>query len=409
MKSRNIRELFLKLNSKAIAWCCITPKCELSAGGDIDLFIKPDHKESFLSLLHEDGWLERRLPSLNIVHHYYYKNYNGVIEKLDVRYGISYHVSSYTYRYINENDVFSHCVKYKDISYPRNYDYYILYSMHSYIDELGVSRSENDHLRHVTNITDIYDQLTREKNDLELASRIKKLHKLIIDKGYKKEILNILKGYFHGDNSVNEREGHQAITSYNILFLGADGSGKSSLINDMAKQLKIKNKQFYFGERNWVFHINSYLVLSSNIALRIIYNWFTFPLDLYVRNKRLSSYSNGKVALIDRFPGFPFIKNGMMRKIYDYCLPRINTIVLLSGDPEIFVSRKPEVSVDKNFSDQNKFFKVSKLVSSNKVINIDTSKNGITESGQILINELFKDQIFLQSQFKPIVNARRNN
>lgn len=125
-----------------------------------------------------------------------------------------------------------------------------------------------------------------------------------------------------------------------ILFLGSDGSGKTTLANELKNQLVSKVYLISFGssEKYWLSKTLFFLA-GKYEKNKKIYSIFFF-IDIILRRIKLFFFSNHHFIFIDRFPGFIFNSN-FKSKIFSIVLPKPNLIFLLKTQNKIIKERKP--------------------------------------------------------------------
>jgi len=183
-----------------------------------------------------------------------------------------------------------------------------------------------------------------------------------------------------------------------VLFLGTDGTGKTTLVRALDEKLNLKTKQLYLGTANeyWILNFIKKLnnFQSKNIFLnKLHYIFFTgicFPIELGIRTFLANINGKFKVILIDRFPGYPFLNSNLLiNKIYSFILPKPDLIVFLKGDALEISRRKVELNKEKTIQNMIKFEKLAKFLSNDKYISIDTTKKSIEESIFIVKTKIF--------------------
>tara|TARA_B100000886_G_scaffold277321_1_gene201301 strand:+ start:18380 stop:19471 length:1092 start_codon:yes stop_codon:yes gene_type:complete len=159
-----------------------------------------------------------------------------------------------------------------------------------------------------------------------------------------------------------------------ILFLGSDGSGKTTLANELKNQLVSKVYLISFGssEKYWLSKILFFLA-GKYKKNKKTYSIFFF-IDIILRRIKLFFFSNHHFIFIDRFPGFIFNSN-FKSKIFSIVLPKPNLIFLLKTQKKIIKERKPLEF--KN--DYLKWINIGKSLGINPYI-IDTSRLSISKT-----------------------------
>ena len=187
-----------------------------------------------------------------------------------------------------------------------------------------------------------------------------------------------------------------------FAIVGADGSGKSTLIRDLVKWLswKLTVNQYYYGiPKNWITSLNSLLVrLFKKLRMASIATFVVNVFWLYVAKYRksvsdeiLKDADIGKVVLTDRFPMLDFrnMKEPMdnpridasrgslaktFRKLEESYYDGIelpDRIFVLQVDIEELRKRKTDITLEQH---QLKAIAVSSVSSRHQVITINANK-----------------------------------
>ena len=187
-----------------------------------------------------------------------------------------------------------------------------------------------------------------------------------------------------------------------ISIVGADGSGKSSLVKEIGNWLKWKLfvKQYYYGiPKNGISKVASFLIINFNRFRLSIFSYITeVSYWLYVARIRRSiarqsgeDSREGKVVITDRFPlkhfralpepmDGPRLKNNGTRtsqffskreiKIYD-AIESPDRILVLQADIEELRKRKSDLSLENH---QLKAAAVNSIEANETIVLIDASK-----------------------------------
>ena len=178
-----------------------------------------------------------------------------------------------------------------------------------------------------------------------------------------------------------------------IVVLGPDGVGKTTLAKKLSSSLEGLT-YLYFGDninnRQYVYFSNFLKKQKEgkfNILLRYL---FIFINDVAYYKKAKKSHIISDRCPIDRVLGTK-LKGNKFRHIYhkwsQKLMPKPDFAILLEGDSNIIYNRKKEVSVNviENYiSFYNDYLKENKI----KNIRIDTTKNNLTETVSIAIDNL---------------------
>jgi len=132
-----------------------------------------------------------------------------------------------------------------------------------------------------------------------------------------------------------------------VALIGADGTGKTTLVDAFARTLDVKMERFYLGQKKFVLPLTGRWVASQGRFRSELFRWVLYPLDLRCRTLGMFIPKFGSrqmpVVLIDRLPMFPFEgRSWLLERIYRFALPRIDLLVLLTGDADLIYGRKAE-------------------------------------------------------------------
>lgn len=213
--------------------------------------------------------------------------------------------------------------------------------------------------------------------------------------------LVLLDVYIEGSARTDYRIYSKKGLGYTVLFVGTDGSGKTTLINHIKNQLPLKTETLYLGENQWAIPLIGRLRKSKNYLISRLWIYVLYPLDLWIRVYKVRRHSKYRLVLIDRIPGFPFIGNKVLRFIYKMVLPEPDFIVLLYGDAKKIWKRKKEIPLDAVEEDMEKWLHVSNQFLCDELI-IDTSKTSIKASTEWTIRKILEKDKFKEAFFKEI-------
>lgn len=154
-----------------------------------------------------------------------------------------------------------------------------------------------------------------------------------------------------------------------IVFVGSDGSGKSTLVEKLKYFSPVFGTQIYFGWRGYCFKFMEKLEkksASKNRVIREVKNRLKFilfnvllPFDLFFRFLKTKKNAKYGIIIADRYP-LPKKHSGRTRlipiqKIYHQLglllsyllLPKPTLLFILTGDPKKLWERKKEASFNK--------------------------------------------------------------
>ncbi len=192
-----------------------------------------------------------------------------------------------------------------------------------------------------------------------------------------------------------------------VLFLGTDGSGKTTLIRHLKSNPTFECTSMYFAEKEWhlplMGKIFAYIPTKNLLskALWLLYCYLLLPLELLKRVFALKKCKK-TVVLIDRYPGYVFLGNAILRSIYKIVLPKPNIVFLLKGNAEIISKRKNEANAEQTMKGTEKFRKVAKVLTNDQhIIEIDTTANSLEECVKILLDTICGDPTYQQQFSEP--------
>jgi thymidylate kinase len=193
-----------------------------------------------------------------------------------------------------------------------------------------------------------------------------------------------------------------------IVFFGIDGTGKTTLINELVKKLQEKGeivKRVYMGVAReqkipfmgkiMCFYSNirrklkkrknpSYDVRRDTYRKRNFFWLFVYYIELWARYKSIKKLSKKSYILCDRYfyDGLVFAE-GKKFSLFRMITPKPDICFLLDVPPKIIMSRKKEA----NEKEIKEFYRKAKIISKYfPIVRIDNTK-GVGE----VINKLIKE------------------
>lgn len=401
IRSKLVAELFNALFLSRVPFMVLSSFEHIDGThGDIDLYVPHEQQNNFLRVLRDKGWYGRREPSSYTFKSFYYKVEPPQLIALDVKFSLLFGSEPNTLLEAWEPERIVREAVCESDGYlrPRGTDLLLLY------------------LAHVTHEKKMFTQ-----RHLQILQRYAELYKSEVPSGdamyqalvHLAEISDIgasriaaeelLRKVFIdlGPSQRFSRKGRRSVEEFRILFLGADGSGKTTVIDALRQKLNVKTSKLYLGEHDWAIPLIGHLyhkILSKTLRLPIIFLFY--PLDLLLR--RMGTRQGGiRVVLIDRIPGFPFISGGTLAAIYRAAIGRIDFIVHLTGDPETMYGRKREGTLGKTRYNIEKWDQVVRFWAVPH-LTIDTTEKTLDETITYCLNAISSDDRFQKTFFKKI-------
>lgn len=392
-----IEKLFYKMGDQGITYFLLSNFNDVNREkGDIDIFVDLPDKNVFLGILKSLGWLERREPPNLSFHNFYYKIIDDSLICLDVKFQLRFGMSQkFVWQAKNESKIITNITKnINGVCRPGGLNAIILYLVHIIKEKPAL---KDEYFKRLGN----YIKLYGEEINNEEKKEFKEVKYLIEQKRWEK----IIERYFekkHTRSSPPVKNKIKFGLGYCILFLGTDGSGKTTLIKNIEESLNFKILKLYLGEKQWVIPLIGKIYHNrKNIRLNFFILYFLYPLDLFLRILKARRWGRYRVILIDRIPGFPFLGNNLLAWIYSVVKPETDLIILLNGSLEKIWERKKGRSLEKTGNDMLKWEKVYSLLAGEKRT-IDTVLKNHEETRNIVLKAILKDNKFKHRLFKPI-------
>ncbi len=370
---------------------------------EIDLFIPQTQKPIFLKVIKKMGFLKRCEPA-NLPNHTFFVRWRKDFSLiLDVKYNLNF----YNYKGSLWTPIHSELNFYKrefenGIWRPDDFMCILLYAANCCWSKQGRLNQ-----RHVENLK---TYIIKYSNNLD-SNNTKFTEKLFsILESYTLDTLpeaieGLIKPYFYKSTSFTLvlkkvlKKLNPAKGNY-ILFLGPDGSGKTTLVKQVKNKLFLKSVDLYLGmgENNWHFLSIKKLQELSNgkstkqILFKCVYYYMLLPIELLIRQLKLMKQMRWRFILIDRYPGYLFLKGNFLKRLYKFILPQPDLIVLLSGDPKLIAARKSnETTPERTLKEITKWRKVADVIGAKHQLELDTTENNINFCVEKIIELIRKD------------------
>ncbi len=363
----NKKKLLFILKKKRIPFVNLTVDLK-NKKKDLDIFIKKNSKLRFEKFIYGKNFYKRKLPVFKDINRFFY--YNETFKNkfiIDVSYKISFKKSAIT-RYVFDID------KFKDIKKNSRIIFFI-YHIGKIFWEKKNSINQINKFIFKPNFRNIRNQINIKKKFEDKLS-----------------VEEFLKSYFHKKINISKN----SLLDFNsnlILFLGSDGTGKSSIINNLNKELISKTFITSFGTAPKYWFSN--FLLKSSLKLKyinFIYLSLLF-LDFFMRRLKIFFMAKNHFILIDRYPGFIYGKKKIFFKLIKLILPRPKFIILLTASKKIRLKRKP------NEFKKNDFKKWENIINYYKLptYRLNTSSSSIKTNSSKIIKYIFKYKNFYKS------------
>jgi len=216
--------------------------------------------------------------------------------------------------------------------------------------------------------------------------------------------LKIFKKYNHYRiSSKIKRYFYNLFNKKIYIFIGPDGSGKSSVINAIKQVNYINPKLFYFGpmDKNSPFIIYQTLKIFKYINLkftktniigifsRILWNIFCV-IDFVIKYLNII-FSKSNIILIDRYPFECYLRDPkFLNRIIYGIFPIFGNFIFLHGDPKSINKRKDDLSTHE-ISTTIDLYKTYLIKNKIKYTSIDTVRNKLDKTTMISLNLIYKD------------------
>jgi|SaaInlStandDraft_4_1057021.scaffolds.fasta_scaffold11716_1 hypothetical protein len=420
-QTEDIKSIFLELIDIHNIKYCLLSEYFGAIGGDIDIYIYPSSQNDFKMLLKKDDFFYQKYSPAYENHYFYYFKKDGYRAlKVDVKYELSfydktdnvYRIFDFDIKLIDEG---LHKTIYGNIA-----KYY--HSVIFYAAKCAFVEKQKLELRQINALKNYIESFVSKISDTKEKTIIQELYRVVetiddIDR-VSLEIRVILLPFFMQKltgktlfKRMVARIKRIGNSKFSILFLGSDGSGKTTTIEYIKKELDIPMVSIYggVGKDGWIFS-SLYKLRENNkkssfikkVIINKLFLYFLYPLDLFARKLRIIVSGNHRLLLIDRCPEL-LINNKLTKYLHKYIFPTPNIIVLLKASPEVLVSRKP-TELDNNLakiklaneSNLAKYYEKDNII----LMEIDTSIESVNNAKQMIESEIWKLKEFKESLFK---------
>lgn len=401
-----LETIFAELEREGVRWFLSTPLHELKSAHDIDVYVSNDDAPLFKRILKRNGVKERKKATVNPSHNFYILNTDIGHYILDVKYQLCYLTEKTAFIFktdINKSYEKTTCVNGLRLLFP---DLYIItYIAHSIIPILGVTPSTKRFKRHCNNLKQLCGNLSKG----DLKSRIERALDSTDFGQTRTKLWDILKEHtFEAQYQRPSSPLEIKKRPFTVVCLGTDGTGKTTLIKALRKALAVGVKDAYLGQKQWSMAWVGWVHKLPGKITERFFNWVAYPLDLALKTKKLKKTRSHNTIIIDRFPGFPFIRGGAFQSLYEKVLPVADMVILLEGDAEAVWQRKKEHSLERQIKDVDKFNKVAYTIPASTLLIIDSVQNDAFNCAKIASRAIYDHPRFQQVVLKEVNVDEKN-
>jgi len=291
---------------------------------DIDIYVPLKEKYKFEKIISTIKILKRnQLAKLYFNRFFYYSDLIDENPILDVSYEIIFFKNRFLFYKFKYSDKLIN-LKYKK-KYNNNTDYELMLFVIFLARNLWNKKKDNKGIVKILNY----------KKNIKFLKKIN-----LRTNSSNKDVELALNPFFEKKFTLNNIRSKNEDNNY-ILFLGADGVGKTTIIEYLQKRMKSKTHAAYYGisGSKWKYKINYlfYDVFKNNIRLGSLF----LLIDIILKNISLRANVRNSFVLIDRFPGFLYLKKFFLFDLIKSFLPKPDLIILLKLKSSIRKSRKP--------------------------------------------------------------------
>lgn len=368
---------------------------------DIDIYVNPLYRKNVSIIMNKLGWYTPRTNDNKYPHKQFYKMISGKVFKFDLVYGLNYGKRNYS---IKENLVdVKKFNRIENIKIAEEKNALITMLLHMLFDKENISEKN---LKIFKNIFKNYEKkYNNRKDDFYIISKkiiennINDTNKNITE--YQKMLYKYIKENKFKNIFIKSKillckivkNLYLIFSRRNIAIIGVDGSGKSSIINELNSIFSDNSVIVYMGQKDYETKLLKKLVNKEKC--NIIHKIIKRILMIYEQFKRYYKYRfTKKIVFFDRYVDDSFINSRKSEKIFNNLLykvvfPKPKLKIYMYCNTEISFRRKTDI-IDKDaFKNMKKRYD-DYYLNNNKVISIctdNTKENDVIELLSEKINE----------------------
>ena len=393
---------------------------EIYNSQDIDIYVHKDDRRKLEELLSGLGWSKRMFSAGRYPHKFYSLMDGRHMFKLDIVFGLYF--SSRLYEFKFEKDVFENSRKLQYFMVPAADKAITIFALHVIFDKGHLSPANKK--RFMDMWKDLKDSLDegedqKEKGYIFLMPLIEKIaaeeslsDDELIEFQQKVKESGILKyskfRYLFRklqNAAVRVKNKVSALfqnifSNNNICVLGVDGAGKTSTIDELNNVLGARTQIQYMGFRDHITRLAKKRlndkpvkkmsgILSKAVKLTAAYFEMWYRIIIHWTKDYKVIYDRYAWEIYINSRGFVRIVNTVFFK---YLFPKPKHIFYLYCPTEESLNRKDDILNKEDFAAMKARFD-REYINSRHVISIDTSKNSLEQTLDIIIENLPKDYV----------------
>jgi thymidylate kinase len=399
-----------------------TPLSDLNKSADIDILAHPQDFKKIKEVLLKNKWRQRFLVEANATKYQFFKFCaNNKVYILDIQTDLVF-----GNKIIGVNNIEAIFSRKKiidgNIFVPQEIHGLILYIFHLACEKNKLQEKDFEHLRFLLKLAkENKNRLAEVEKDFD--EKIRLIIHALFEKynfnDFEKDMI-LMTEYVRKEANTNRLTVWKIIKTYFlklymifrpvdlVVFVGVDGSGKTTLIKKLEDFSPIFRTKVYFGQDQYFFKYLYSLSSSTKFSNAIIQNLsyrlkffafsIAFPFDILFRYLKAKIKNKYGIVIADRYPlpkqfsvksKIPFqrICHKLSLRLIYLLLPRPKIVFILTGDPIRIWERKKERNYEKFLFDMKGCHRASDLFPKESVlVSVDHS---IDESLGQIKNGLF--------------------